>query len=119
MSFFNKVSKVNYEELYKRELQKNKELQNQCLDLKDKLNKSHFDNLELNSSINRYKFYINELENKLKNSSLIPKKVTLSLMDQVKNMLESGMTYRDIAPKLNISIKTISRIVNGYYDNKF
>ena len=50
--------------------------------------------------------------------SLIPKKVTPRVKDQVKSMVKSGMTYREIAKQIDISIKTISRIMTGYYDNK-
>ena len=53
-----------------------------------------------------------------KNYSIIPKKVTSEVRDQVKNMVESGMTYRDITKQIDISLKTISRIMNGYYDKK-
>ena len=118
MSLFNK-NKVDYEKLYKNELFKTDDLKNECIELKEKINKLNFENLELRSEINRYKFYCNELENKLKkNYSIIPKKVTSEVRDQVKNIVESGMTYRDITKQIDISLKTISRIMNGYYDKK-
>lgn len=116
MSFFSK-DKVNYEEMYKNELNKNNDLKNKYLELKETINKLSLENLELHSEINQYKFRCNELENKLKNNySLIPKKVTLEIKEQVESMVKSGMTYRDIAKQIDISIKTISRIMNGYYN---
>ena len=113
MAFFSK-NKVDYEELYKNELDKNN-----CLELKEIVREVSFENSELRSEVNRLMFCCNELENKLKNNySLIPKKVTPRVKDQVKSMVKSGMTYREIAKQINISIKTISRIMTGYYDNK-
>ena len=109
MSLFNK-NKVDYEKLYKNELFKTDDLKNECIELKEKINKLNFENLELRSEINRYKLK--------KNYSIIPKKVTSEVRDQVKNMVESGMTYRDITKQIDISLKTISRIMNGYYDKK-
>lgn len=104
MSLFNK-NKVNYEKLYKNELFKTDDLKNECIELKEKINKLNFENLELRSEINRYKFYCSELENKLKNNySLIPKKVTSEVRDQVKNMVKSGMTYRDVRKQIDISL---------------
>ena len=118
MALFSK-NKVDYEELYKNELDKNNDLQNHCLELKKIIREVSFENSELRSEVNRLTFCCNELENKLKNNfSLIPKKVTPRVKDQVKSMVKSGMTYREIAKQIDISIKTISRIMTGYYDNK-
>ncbi len=118
MAFFSK-NKIDYEELYKNELHKNNDLENQCLELKKIIQEVSFENSELRSEVNRLTFRCNELENKLKNNySLIPKKVNPEIKNQVKSMVESGMTYRDIAKQIDISIKTISRIITGYYDDK-
>lgn len=118
MAFFNKT-KNDYEELYRREYNKNDDLKNQCLELKETIREISFENSELRSEVNRLKFRCNELENELKNNyNLIPKKVTPEIKDQVEKMVKSGMTYRDIAKQIDISIKTISRIMTGYYDDK-
>ncbi len=118
MVFFSK-NKVDYEEMYKNEFNKNDDLKNQCLELKEIIREISFENSELRSEINRLKFHCNELENKLKNNySLIPKKVTPEIKVQVEKMVRSGITYRDIAKQIDISIKTISRIMTGYYDDK-
>lgn len=118
MAFFSK-DKINYEELYQIEHNKNNDLTSQCLELKEIIREISFENSELRSEVNRLNFRCNELENKLKNNySLIPRKVNPEIKAQVKNMVESGMTYRDIAKQIDISIKTISRIMTGYYDDK-
>lgn len=117
MYFFK--NRINYEEMYKNEFNKNSDLKNQCLELKETIRQISIENSELRSEVNRYKFYCNELENKLKNNcNLIPKKITPGIKAQVEQMVKSGMTYRDIAKEIDISIKTISRIMNGYYDKK-
>ena len=116
---FLKKNKVDYEELYKNELDKNNDLKSQCLELEETIHRLSFENSELHSEVQRYKFLCEELENKLKNSFYpIPKKVTPKIKGQVEQMVKSGMTYRKIAKQIDISTKTISRIMNGYYDNK-
>lgn len=118
MALFSK-NKVDYEEMYKNEFNKNIDLKNQCLELKEIIQEVSLENSELRSEINRYKFRCNELENKLKNNYYtIPKKVTPEIKSKVEKMVESGMTYRAISNQIDISIKTISRIMTGYYDNK-
>lgn len=118
MSFFSK-NKIDYEELYKNESQKNNDLKGQCLELEETIHRLSFENSELHSKVQRYKFLYEELENKLKNSCYpIPKKVTPKVKDQVEQMVKNGMTYREIAKQIGISTKTISRIITGYYDNK-
>ena len=114
MAFFKKI--IDYEKLYIDELDKNKDLENECFKLQDTVNKLSIELLELQSELNKYKFHCNELENKLKNNIFITKKVTPNIKNKVKHMVASGMTYRDIAKQMDISIKTISRIMNGYYD---
>ncbi len=90
------------------------------LRVKKNIQEIGFENIELHSEVRKYKFYCEELENKLKlknNYFPISKKVTPKIKDQVEQMIKNGMTYRDIAKQINISIKTISRIKNGYYDD--
>ena len=67
MALFSK-NKVDYEELYKNELDKNNDLQNHCLELKKIIREVSFENSELRSEVNRLTFCCNELENKLKNN---------------------------------------------------
>ncbi|MGL4796891.1 MAG: hypothetical protein ACRC1Y_02580 [Paraclostridium sp.] len=47
------------------------------------------------------------------------KKVDEVMIKNVRDMvINKGITYRVTSKKTGISIKTISRIINGYYDNK-
>ncbi len=121
MSFFK--NKVDYEELYNNELQKNNDLKNQCLDLKEVINKLRFEILELKDQLRKSDEEYKKIQNKLNsynpNLKPIPKKVDFELVKQVEYMIEiEKLTYREISDKLNISTKTISRIKNGYYKNK-
>lgn len=122
----------------------NNNLKNECLNLRSQVNTLQKEIDFLNEKIHSLnEFKIKPLEDELlyfknnydelleelskqreelnqfnKNLKPIPKKVTPKLKDQVENMVKSGMTYRDIAKEIDISIKTISRIMTGYYDDK-
>ena len=105
MALFSK-NKVDYEEMYKNEFNKNIDLKNQCLELKEIIRDVSLENSELRSEINRYKFRCNELENRLKNNSYpIPKKVTPEIKSKVEKMVKNGMTYRAISNQIDISYK--------------
>lgn len=121
MYFFK--NKVDYEELYKKELQKNNDLKNECLELKSTINNRDLKILELQERLRQSNEEYIKLQNKLNsyNANLKPKKkkVNFDLVNKVEYMIEiEKLTYREISDKLNISTKTISRIKNGYYKNK-
>ena len=49
---FLKKNKVDYEELYKNELDKNNDLKSQCLELEETIHRLSFENSELHKDIN-------------------------------------------------------------------
>lgn len=118
MAFFK--YKFDYEELYEIELSKNIELKNECLSLNNQIKELLIEISDLNEKLRKNNNKLKDLESKLKsynpNLKPIPKKVNFEIKEQVKNMVDNGMTYREISKEIDISIKTISRIINGYYD---
>lgn len=142
MAFKNILDTTDYKTLYKNmaddnfELKRiNEELKNEIARLKEDYSRSNelleiksrsLEYLEKNikdieSYANKLEFKIDDLNKELKkyNPNLKPpkKKVTKEKVIEVKNMIRSGFNYRVTSTETNISIKTISRIINGYYDD--
>jgi len=73
----------------------------------------------LEIEINQHKKELTKLENQLKmyHPKLVPhpKKVNREDVINIKELVESN-SYRVVSKMTNLSIKTISRIVNGEYD---
>lgn len=111
------------------------ELKNEIVRLKEDCSKS---NKLLKMESNRVEYleknimdmesYVRELELKIHNLNEelkeynpnlkpMPKKVTKEKVIEVKNMIAKGLSYRVTSKETDISIKTISRIVNGYYNH--
>jgi|AntAceMinimDraft_10_1070366.scaffolds.fasta_scaffold124711_1 hypothetical protein len=43
--------------------------------------------------------------------------ITLKIIEKIKELKESGLLQKEIAEQMNYSISTISRMLNGFYDN--
>lgn len=75
---------------------------------------------DLETYSDKLEFQIDDLNKELKeyNPNLKPtkKKVTKEKIIEVKSMIQKGNTYRVTSQETHVSIKTISRIMNGYYD---
>lgn len=123
---------------------KNESLSSDVINLKDQLVNSN-DLLEIRlNKIESLEATVSQLEDKIKymfeyssdlecevssvreelseyNPNLKPpkKKVDDVMIKKVRDMvINKGLTYRVTAKETGISIKTISRIINGHYDNK-
>lgn len=76
---------------------------------------------EIEDYSDRLEFKIGDLNNELKeyNPNLKPtkRKVTRDKVIEVKGMIEKGFNYRVTSKETGVSIKTVSRILNGYYND--
>ena len=92
------------------------------------IDKLHNENNELNKYKTEFKkLYVfakktEEELNQIKNKAFIPKKKIQQITDQqiqeIKTLRNYGLSYSEIERQTKWSKYTISRVLNGHYDNK-
>ena len=95
---------------------------NELLDMKSRNFKYLEKNIkDLESYSTKLEFKIDDLNRELReyNPNLKPmkRKITREKVIEVRSMIEKGSSYRVTSKETGISIKTISRIANGYYND--
>lgn len=105
-----------------------KELEEKNIKSKIIIDKLHNENNELNKYKTEFKkLYVfakktEEELNQIKNKAFIPKKKIQQITDQqiqeIKTLRNYGLSYSEIERQTKWSKYTISRVLNGHYDNK-
>lgn len=105
-----------------------KELEEKNIKSKIVIDKLHNENNELNKYKTEFKkLYVfakktEEELNQIKNKAFIPKKKIQQITDQqiqeIKTLRNYGLSYSEIERQTKWSKYTISRVLNGHYDNK-
>lgn len=105
-----------------------KELEEKNIKSKIVIDKLHNENNELNKYKTEFKkLYVfakktEEELNQIKNKAFIPKKKIQQITDQqiqeIKTLKNYGLSYSEIERQTKWSKYTISRVLNGHYDNK-
>jgi len=98
-----------------------KKIENELKKIKKDINLDSEDNKRLKHQIEVQQITINTLRNKLEghHPKLKPPKIQIERkdIDYIKELHSQKHNYREISKITNWSLKTISKVINGHYDN--
>ncbi len=98
-------------------LEENKKLKIEIQKLKNENSKLGIEKIKASYEMELRKMQtaLEELERKVALQSK-PRQITDKQIQEIKELLNQGLSYRKISDKTKWSINTISKIKNGYYD---